>query len=175
MAITRLGSARPSANTATLLATLSDNYLISVIATNLLPTDNPVPKVTIYAAPTGATQDSQYIYICSNLTLSYGSSFETFRFAANPGDSIYCRSTATGCGFMLNGILQDDVVGQGDLFQTFTNKTIRGLLNTVYLDKGTTAQRRPDAEVGYVRFNTEYNTLEVRTSLGWRRVTLEVE
>lgn len=175
MAITRLGQARPTANSPAVLATLSDNYLVSVVATNLLPTTTPIPKVTIYITPAGATLESQFVYICSNLTLSYGTSFETFRFATNAGDTIYCRSTTDNCGFMLNGILQDDVVGQGDLSQTFTNKTIRGLNNTLYLDKGNTSQRRPEAEVGYVRFNTEFDTLEVRTSQGWRRLTLEVE
>jgi hypothetical protein len=40
----------------------------------------------------------------------------------------------------------------------------------VYLDSGTTAERRISAETGYVRFNTETEVVEVKTSAGWERV-----
>lgn len=172
MAITRLGTARPPANQPTTLFTFSTSHLVSVIATNVHPTNNPIPKCAIYVVPSGAVVDTSYAFIASNLVIPFGSSFETFRFAVNPGDSVVVRPSTEYVSFSLYGILQDDVVGQGDLPQTFTNKVIRGNQNTLYLDRGSTAERLPAAEIGYVRFNTEYDTLEVRTSLGWKRVTV---
>jgi hypothetical protein len=102
-----------------------------------------------------------------------GSSFETFRFAVNDGDELYVRATTSTSAFTAYGLLQDDVVGQGDVAQTFTNKVIRGSQNTLYVDIGTTAARRQNAEIGYVRYNTEYDQLEIKTSTGWRFVAVE--
>jgi plastocyanin len=167
MAITRIGVVRPAANTATTVTNFSENYLVSVIATNVAPTSTPVLKITIYIIPAGATLDSQYAYITRNLTVPLGNTFETFRFAVNPGDSLVVLSTTPDSSISVYGILQDDVVGQGDLPQTFTNKVIRGNVNTFYLDRGTTAQRNPAAEIGYARFNTELDRLELRTTTGW--------
>jgi hypothetical protein len=172
MAITRLGTARPSSNQAVSLYTFTESYLVSVIAANVNNTTSPIPRASIYVIPSGATTETSYAYIASNITLAYGTSFETFRFAVNPGDILTVKPTTGDVAFSAYGILQDDVVGQGDLPQTFRNKTIRGNFNTLYVDTGNSAQRNPVAEVGYVRFNTEYDTLEVRTSEGWKRVTV---
>lgn len=62
-------------------------------------------------------------------------------------------------------------MGPGDFPLVFRNKTIRGTNNTLYLDKGTTAARNPDAEVGYIRFNTETDAVEVKTAAGWKKIT----
>lgn len=169
MAISRLSSARPAANTDVNLVTFTDSYLLSVIATNTSPSTTPIPKVTIYVLPFGAQSEGSYIYLASNITLGYGSSFETFRFAVNPQDTVVVRATTNNVSFSLYGILQDDAVGQGDLPQTFTNKVLRGINNTLYLDRGATASRRGDAEQGYVRYNDDYETLEVRTSSSWEQ------
>lgn len=172
MAITRLGTARPASNQAVALFTFTQSYLVSVIAANVNNTTSPIPRASIYVVPSGATTETSYAYIASNITLAYGTSFETFRFAVNPGDVLTVKPTTGDVAFSAYGILQDDVVGQGDLPQTFRNKVIRGNFNTLYPDTGNSAQRNPTAEIGYVRFNTEYDTLEVRTSEGWKRVTV---
>jgi len=150
--------------------TFQQSYLVSVIVTNVSPSLTPIPKVVVYVAPSGSTTEGSYVYIADNLTVGYGTTFETFRFAVNPGDAVFVRSTTANVSFSLYGVLQDDAVGQGDLPQTFTNKVIRGVNNTVYVDKGTTAQRRSDAEEGYVRYNTEFSTLEVLTAETWEEV-----
>jgi len=173
MAILRLGVSRPLANTSTLINTFASNHLVSVVCTNLAPTATPALKIAVYVVPSGATLETQYAYTCSNLTIPLGSSFETFRFAVNAGDGLYVRATTGSAAFTVYGIMQDDVVGPGDLAQTFTNKTIRGALNTVYVDIGTTAQRRQNAEVGYLRYNTEYDKLEIKTSTGWKFVAVD--
>jgi plastocyanin len=164
MALTRLGIAKPAANVATQIANFTNNYLVSVIVTNTAPTATPVLKVTIYVVPSNATLDSQYAYQVSGLTVGQGQTFETFRFGVNPGDAVFVRATTPDAAFSIYGILQDNVVGPGNSQQVFTNKTIRGVENTVLLDKGTTVQRRANAEIGYVRFNTETNLLEVKTT-----------
>lgn len=172
MAITRLGIARPAANDPATLYTFTENYFVSVIVTNVAPTATPIPRTSIYVVPSGAVTETSYAYICKNLTVAFGTSFETFRFAVNPGDTLKVQPTTANLAFTAFGILQDDAVTSGDLAQTFTNKVIRGVNNTIYLDKGTSAQRNPSSEIGYVRFNTEYDTLEVRTANGWKRVTV---
>lgn len=172
MAITRLGVARPAANDPATLVSFTENYFVSVIATNVAPTATPIPRVAIYVIPSGAVTESSYAYICRNLTIPFGTSFETFRFAVNPGDTLTVQPTTANVAFSAYGILQDDAIGSGDLPLTFTNKVIRGNNNTILLEKGNSAQRNPASEIGYVRFNTEYDTLEVRTEAGWKRVTV---
>jgi hypothetical protein len=170
MAIQRLAAARPTANTEAGLFTFQQSYLVSVIVTNISPSATPIPRVAIFVVPSGAITEGSYVYIANNLTVGYGSSFETFRFAVNPGDGVFVRTTAANVAFSLYGILQDDAVGQGDLPQTFTNKVIRGVNNTLYVDRGQTADRRVDAEEGYVRYNTEFRALEVLTGEEWELV-----
>lgn len=170
MAIQRLGIIRPPANSPTALASFNANHLVSVIVTNVAPTATPFLRVAIYVTPSGAVLDQQNAYIARNLTVPFGSSFETFRFAVNPGDTLNVLATTPDASFSAYGILQDAIVGQGDLPLTFTNKVIRGTNNTIYLDRGTTAQRIPNAEPGYVRFNIELQALEVFTNSGWRIV-----
>jgi plastocyanin len=170
MALTRLGIVKPAANTATQLVSFTNNYLVSVIITNTATTATPTLKVTIYVVPSNATLESQYAYQVSGLTVGQGQTFETFRFGVNAGDTVFVRATTPDASFSIYGILQDNVVGPGDSAQTFTNKTIRGVDNTLYLDRGTTAGRRENAEVGYVRFNTEFDSLETLTTSGWELV-----
>lgn len=170
MPITRLGVVNPAANTDSTLVNFTGAHLVSVVAANRASVATPVTKVTIWVVPANATVPSQYAFICSNLIIAVGQSFETFRFAVNPGDSLYVRSSTNTASFSCSGIPQEDDVLPVNLAQTFTNKVIRGLDNTVYLDIGTTAERRSSAEVGYVRFNTETEAVEVKTTLGWERV-----
>jgi hypothetical protein len=170
MAITRLGLSNPAANDDVAIATFSAPYLVSVTAANKAGTTTPVCKVTIYVVPNNATVAAQYAYIAANITLTVGQSFETFRFATNAGDTLYVRATTANVSFSVNGVEQNDVALPENVSQTFTNKVIRGDDNTLYLEKGTTAERPAFAEVGYVRFNTEFDKLEVKTSTGWQQV-----
>jgi hypothetical protein len=170
MPITRLGIVNPAANTDSSLVNFTGAHLISVVASNKASVATPVTKVTIWVVPANATVASQYAYICSNLIIAVGQSFETFRFAVNAGDTLYVRSSTNTTSFFCSGIPQEDDVLPVNLAQTFTNKVIRGADNTVYLDSGTTAERRVSAETGYVRFNTETEVVEVKTDSGWERV-----
>lgn len=170
MSITRLGIANPLLNVDTVIASFSAPYLVSVIAANKAITATPVCKVSIWVVPSGATQASQYVYIGYNLTLSVGQSFETFRFAVNEGDTVYVKATTSNVSFACNGVEQNDAALPEAIPQQFSNKVIRGNNNLLYLASGTTAERPANAEVGYVRFNTEYDKLEVKTSTGWQLV-----
>ena len=166
MPISRLGIANPSANTDTTLADFTAQYLVSVVVANKAVVATPVTRVSIWIVPANATIQAQYAYIASNLELPVGSSFETFRFGVVPGDTVFVRSSTSTTSFSINGILQDDAQLGRNISEVFTNKTIRGIENTLYLDKGTTAQRPTSVEAGYTRFNTETNTLEVYTTGG---------
>lgn len=174
MAIIRLGVVNPSANSATIAATVSNSHLVSVIIANKSTNASPVMKANVYVVPQGATGVSQYAYVCANLIVGSGQSFETFRFALNANDALYVSTNTDDASFSVYGLLQSEDVGPGDAFQTFRNKTIRGNANVLYVDKGTTAQRDNTTEVGYIRYNTDLDSgsgaLEVKTVTGWKTV-----
>ena len=170
MPIQRLGLANPAANEDVVLYSSNGNYLVSVVVANKAINATPLTKVTIWVVPANAVLPTQYAYITSNLTVSVGQSFETFRFGLNSGDTIYVRTSVALTSFSVNGVAQEDSVLPENIAQTLTNKVIRGQDNTLYLDKGTTAERSGSAEVGYVRFNTETDALEVKTSTGWQTI-----
>jgi len=168
--IVRLGLSNPTANTDTALYNATGNYLVSVVVANKAVNNTPLTKVAIWVVPSNATIPAQYAYIASNLTVGVGQAFETFRFAINNGDTVYVRSTLALTSFSINGVEQEDSALPVNIAQTFTNKVIRGDNNTLYLESGTTAQRPASAEVGYVRFNTETENLEVKTTSAWEEV-----
>lgn len=170
MPILRLGIVNPVANEDSLIAQFTDNYLVSVTAANKAVVATPVNKVTVWVVPANASVQAQYAYICYNLELGLGTSFETFRFAVNAGDALYVRSSVSTTSFSCTGVPQEDSALPENLVQRFTNKVIRGTENVVYLDKGLTSQRPLNAEEGYTRYNTETSVLEVKTPLGWTRV-----
>jgi hypothetical protein len=121
--------------------------------------------------PQGAGSPSQYAYVCSNLVIGVGQSFETFKFALNPNDTIYVKSTIAGTSFSAFGLLQSEDVGPSDLPAVFTNKTINGDNNVIYLESGTTSARPISAQVGYLRYNTDFSALELLTASGWKTVS----
>jgi hypothetical protein len=171
MPIIRLGVLTPAANTGQQLISVANSHLVSVVIANTSAQATPLCKVDIWVQPQGAGQVSEYAYIAANLTIGVGQSFETFRFALNAQDAIYVKSTVAGTSFSAYGLLQSDDVGPGDYPLVFSNKTLRGVNNTLYVDKGTTAGRNPNAEVGYIRFNTELDAVEVKTATGWKTIT----
>jgi hypothetical protein len=166
MAITRLGVANPAANAATVLYSASYATLASVIVSNKSASTSVLPEVAIYVVPAGTSNVSQYGYIVANLEIQAGQSFETFKFAVNPSDVVYVLSTTVDTSFSLNGIIQGDDYGAGDYPLTFTNKIINGNFNTITVEKNNTATRPVNAPIGYVRFNTELNKLEVKNNAG---------
>lgn len=174
MAIIRLGVVNPSANVATIASTVANAHLVSVIIANKSTSSSPVMKANVWVAPQGAATAAEYAYVCANLVVGSGQSFETFRFALNPNDVLYVQTNIDEASFSVYGLLQSEDVGPGDAYQTFRNKTIRGNANVLYVDKGTTAQRDNTTEVGYIRFNTDLNNsegaLEVKTATGWKTV-----
>jgi len=173
MPISRLGLVNPAANTDAVLYNASDSRLVSVTVANKSITATPLLKVSVWIVPSGATVAAQYAYICFNLTVGLGQSFETFRFAVQNGDDVYVRATTANASFVMNGILQTDDAYADSTVQVFANKTIRGVNNTLYVDKGTTAERNASAEVGYVRFNTDFDYLEVKTAAtSWTQVPI---
>jgi hypothetical protein len=172
MAITRLGVANPSANTPTALYAASYATLASVVVANKSTSTSVLPEVDVYIVPLGSTQELQYAYIVKNLEIQSGQSFETFKFAVNASDVVYVRATTADVSFSVNGLIQADDYGAGDYPLTFTNKVISGNTNTVTLEANSTATRPVNAPNGYVRYNTETNTLEVKTPTGWRLVVL---
>jgi len=171
MAILRLGVATPTANVATQLTAVSNSHLASVVIANTLTQATPVCKVDIYVVPQGAASSSEYAYIASNLIIGVGQSFETFRFALNASDTIYVKSSVSGTSFSAFGLLQSEDVGPANLPAVFSNKTITGNANVLYLEKGSTASRPVGVTVGYLRYNTDFNALEVLTASGWKTVS----
>jgi hypothetical protein len=171
MPIIRLGVLTPAANTGQQLVSVANSHMVSVVIANTSSQATPLCKVDIWVQPQGAGSTNDYAYIAANLTIGVGQSFETFRFAVNAQDTIFVKSTIAGTSFSVYGLLQADDVGPGDFPLVFRNKTLRGINNTLYVDKGTTAGRNPDAEVGYIRFNTELDAVEVKTAAGWKTIT----
>jgi hypothetical protein len=167
MPIVRLGAANTAAATDTILATFTGEHLVSVIAANTSIATTSAVKVNIWIRPLVYNSDADKIYIAENLLIGAGQSFETFRFAVNAGDIVYVRATTSEVSFSCNGIPQNDAVSPANLTQTFTNKTIRGNVNVLYPDFGSTAQRPTTVETGYLRYNTDFNKLEIKTPTGW--------
>jgi hypothetical protein len=168
MAIVRLGALTPNANAEVTLYNVTDSYLVSVIAANTLAAaTTSATKVDVWVAPAGNLTRA---YIVANLEVGLGQSFETFKFGVTLGDTVRVKSTTAGTSFFIQGMFQPENYSASDVPLEFTNKIIRGSSNTLYLDKGTTSQRLASAEVGYTRFNTETDTLEVKTSTGWRTI-----
>ena len=167
MPISRLGVLQPTANAPTVLSTFITPHLVSVTVANTALSSVPALAVTIWVIPSNEVDTAKYSYVCKSLPVGVGQAFETFRFAIEAGDTLYIQATTSSASFTVTGIPQEDSVGVEDLAQTFANKVIRGNNNVIYLEKGTTADRPVDVEIGYARYNTELEKLEVNTSQGW--------
>lgn len=171
MAITRLGVANPVANTAVSIYSANYTALVSLVVSNKSTSTAVLPKVDIYVVPNGSSVVSQYAYIVANLEIGSGQSFETFKFAINPSDTVFVKSTTAEVSFSMYGIIQSDDYSAGDYPIVFTNKTISGNYNTITLEANSTATRPVSAPNGYLRYNTETNSLELKTPSGWKTVS----
>lgn len=83
------------------LFTATDNYLLSVIATNTKSTDG---VIFVYVVPDGATVD-EYGVIAYSLPVSGFNGYETFRFGVNPTDVVKVAGSEGMC-FYIQGIDQ---------------------------------------------------------------------
>jgi len=122
MPIERIGVVNPPANTDTSIATFDATYLVSLGVTSRAVTAVPQCRVTIWVVPSNAVQISQYAYITFNLDIPVGSSFETFRFAVNSGDTVFVRSSTDTTSFYINGIVQSDEALPENLAQVTGSK-----------------------------------------------------
>lgn len=109
MAISRLATSNPSANTDILLYTGSRTILTSVIATN--KSADPA-TIRVWVVP--LDQDAvtaNHVFISYNVSISGNDSLETFRFPVLTGDKVYVRASTGDISFMLSGIDDTTVTG----------------------------------------------------------------
>ena len=109
MAISRLATSNPSANTDILLYTGSRTILTSVIATN--KSANPA-TIRVWVVP--LDQDAapaNHVFISYNASVGGNDSLETFRFPIVNGDKLYVRASTGDISFMLSGIDDTTVTG----------------------------------------------------------------
>lgn len=111
MTVKRLAVQNPTLNTDTTLITVTDNYLISVIATNT--SSSTAADARIWVEPSGATTADEYSYIAYDIEINTGNSLETHRFAVNSGDTIRVRATTSDISFTASGIPQTTIIGYG--------------------------------------------------------------
>lgn len=102
LGIQKLSTAVSFGSSGTTIFTATDNYLLSVVATNTTDTDS---NIYIYVIPSGATTEDQYGLIAHNLPLSGYNTYETFRFGVNNGDVVKVAGSA-GVSFYAQGIDQ---------------------------------------------------------------------
>lgn len=104
MAVRRLATFTPAANTVTNIVTSEITAVASVIVTNTGTADT---LVDVYVKPTGAADiAANYSYLASGLGLGISQSFETFRFAIEPGDVITVKSTVSNVNFTVTSIYE---------------------------------------------------------------------
>jgi hypothetical protein len=109
MAISRLATSNPSANTDILLYTGQRTVLTSIIATN--KSSDPA---TIRAWVVPLDQDanpSAFSYVAYNAAVGGNDSLETFRFPVMTGDKVYIRASSGDLSFSLSGIDDTNVTG----------------------------------------------------------------
>jgi hypothetical protein len=109
MAISRLATSNPAANTNILLYTGSRTILTSVIATN--KSSDPA-TIRVWVVP--IDQDStpaNHVFISYDVSIAGNDSLETFRFPVMNGDKVYIRSSSTDISFSLSGIDDTTVTG----------------------------------------------------------------
>ena len=144
MALTRLGIVQPAANTNTLVFTSVNPYLMSIIATNL--STSTAALIRVWVVPYGETDPTKYAYINYDIPVDQANTFETFRFAVNPGDTIYVRSSTANVSFAGYGLVQYDVklgAGVSSFGSTAPSGATTGTIwvdsadNTMYVYNGT--------------------------------------
>jgi hypothetical protein len=109
MAISRLATSNPSANTDVLIYTGTRTILTSIIATN--KSSDPA-TVRVWVVP--LDQDAvpaNHVFISYNAAVGGNDALETFRFPVVTGDKVYVRASTGDISFMLSGIDDTTVTG----------------------------------------------------------------
>lgn len=109
MAISRLATSNPSANTDVLIYTGSRTILTSIIATNK-SSDPATIKVWVVPLDQDAVP-ANHVYISYNASVGGNDALETFRFPVVTGDKVYVRASTGDISFMLSGIDDTTVTG----------------------------------------------------------------
>jgi hypothetical protein len=102
LGVTKLTSSVAFGSGGTTVYTSTDNFLLSVVATN---TDDTDANIYVYVIPSGATTSAEYGLIAYNLPLSGYNTYETFRFGVNNGDVVKVAGSA-GVSYYVQGIDQ---------------------------------------------------------------------
>lgn len=109
MAISRLATSNPAANTDILLYTAPRTILSSIIATNKSST-----PATIKAWVVPLDQDAvpaNHSFVAHNTPVGGTDSLETFRFPLMTGDKVYIRTSTADISFTLSGIDDTNIAG----------------------------------------------------------------
>ncbi len=109
MAISRLATSNPAANTDILLYTAPRTILSSIIATNKSST-----PATIKAWVVPLDQDAvpaNHSFVVHNTPVGGTDSLETFRFPVMTGDKVYIRASSADISFTLSGIDDTNIPG----------------------------------------------------------------
>lgn len=135
MTAKRFGAVTPTAfdgSNYQLLGTVDVTAVLSVIAANK---GNIDALVTIYIEPFNAPGNpNEYSYLCKDLTLSVGQSFETFRVAADVGDKIFVAASTDDVNFNSTGVYQK--VGKSNITYA-TNSPAFPDLGDIWIDSNT--------------------------------------
>jgi hypothetical protein len=151
MSVKRLGIVRPQANVDELLTDVIINFFSSVIITNLSETETA--NLTIYVKPQGSVEEAEWVYIIYNFPLDPFNSLETQRFALNPQDEVWVRSSIENVSFLAEGIPQRDI--------------------SVRYTTGTFAEKSLNPVAGDLHFATDEDKVYVNTSTGWKALAFE--
>lgn len=106
MGLRRLAISNPIADTDTTLFTADNQYLMSVIATNLSASAS---DMSVWIEPSGSSASADYAYIVYDLPVDAKNSYETFRFAVNQNDVVKIRTNSNDMSFQSYGLVQFDV------------------------------------------------------------------
>ena len=106
MGLRRLAISNPTADTDTTLFTSDNQYLMSVIGTNLSASAS---LMSVWVEPSGSSASADYAYIVYDLPVDGKNSYETFRFAVNQNDVVKIRTNSNDMSFQSYGLVQYDV------------------------------------------------------------------
>ena len=126
MAISRLATSNPGANTSTLIYTRSGSRdaLASIIATNK---SSAAATVRVWVVPVGQdATPANHATIAYDAPLEGNNSLETFRFPVTPNDKVYVRASTADISFMLSGI--DNTNVSGTEYQTVLDLANTGIV-----------------------------------------------
>ena len=128
MGLRRLAISNPGANTDTTLFTADNQYLLSVISTNISASAS---NIRVWVEPSGSSASAQYGFIVYDLPVDGKNSYETFRFAVNQNDRVRVRADSANISFQAYGLVQYDVnlgVGVSSFQSASPTNVVDGLI-----------------------------------------------